>query len=348
VHRHDARQGSAGPERTQTRTPTRAPANDASGPDHVAALQQLVGNQAVAAIFGGIGAQRLDEDGDPQAPAAAGTSTHPTLRLGSRGPGVEELQQKLNGAGADLVVDGEFGPVTAEAVKAFQGSHACAPDGVVGALTWTALDDASPATTVGRVQKQWGENVNGQHYAMTSRYTWRLQGDEIRTTVRLRFTGAKNSALVALWFGAIRSVWNTFDAVNENGEIVHIVFDPVEADGGADNTIQVHLGPPGTVDAGNWYTEDPDQEGTAQHEFGHMVGLEDEYGRDETDYTRLTGEEHPDTPSGTNADGTPVYDSTSLMGNMSDHDHPVAPRHVRAFAEYVKLSRGGEWTVQAR
>jgi hypothetical protein len=233
-------------------------------------------------------------------------------------------------------------------VKSFQGTHGLKADGVCGPLTWAALDQESPSSTVGRVEKKWGEEVNGQHYAMTSRYTWRIQGDEIRTTVRLHFTGAKNSALVAQWFGAIRSMWNKFDAVNENGEAVHIVFDPVEAEAGGDNTIQVHRGPPGTVDAANWYTEDPDQEGTAQHEFGHMVGLEDEYGRNETDYTRLTGDPHPATPSGTNPDGTPVYDSTSIMGDMSNHTHPVEPRHVRQFANYVQQSRGGQWSVKER
>lgn len=349
MHRHDERPHPTTSDRAAERAPARAVvSHEPSALDggSLIALQRLVGNSAVVSLFGTDAMVQREDEGDPQAPPDAGTSTHPTVRLGSSGPAVEELQQKLNGAGADLVVDGVFGPKTSAAVRTFQSSHGCAADGVVGPITWAALDEASPSSTVGRVEKAWGETVNGQHYSMVSRYTWRMQSDEIRTTVRLRFTGVKTSALVALWFSAIRSMWNRFDAVNEDGEVVHIVFDPVEADSGGDNTITVHQGPPGTVDAANWYTQDPDQEGTAQHEFGHMIGLEDEYGRDEIDYRRLTGEEHPATPSGTNPDGTPVYDNPSVMGDMSNHTHPVEPRHVRRFAEYVQQARGGTWEVQ--
>ena len=34
--------------------------------------------------------------------------------------------------------------------------------------------------------------------------------------------------------------------------------------------------------------------------------------------------------------GTFQYTSTSIMGDMSEHVHPVEGRHVRAFAGYVK------------
>jgi hypothetical protein len=36
--------------------------------------------------------------------------------------------------------------------------------------------------------------------------------------------------------------------------------------------------------------------------------------------------------------------STSIMGEMTDHTHPVEPRHVRAFALYVQTVLGrGSW-----
>lgn len=59
----------------------------------------------------------------------------PVLRKGDSGPAVREVQTLLR-----LVVDGDFGPNTESAVKAFQSSRGLAADGVVGPGTWAALD----------------------------------------------------------------------------------------------------------------------------------------------------------------------------------------------------------------
>lgn len=64
----------------------------------------------------------------------------PTLRRGSQGDEVADLQTILNARyGADLEVDGNFGKATEAAVKAFQKTHGLTADGVVGAKTWKAL-----------------------------------------------------------------------------------------------------------------------------------------------------------------------------------------------------------------
>lgn len=57
-----------------------------------------------------------------------------TIKLGSRGESVKELQRRLN-----LAVDGIFGKLTDEAVKDFQTAHQLKADGIVGAKTWAAL-----------------------------------------------------------------------------------------------------------------------------------------------------------------------------------------------------------------
>lgn len=67
------------------------------------------------------------------------TST-PTLRQGSRGAAVSQLQQKLRAKGFNVSVDGDFGPKTAAAVRAFQQAHHLGVDGVVGPNTWRALN----------------------------------------------------------------------------------------------------------------------------------------------------------------------------------------------------------------
>lgn len=57
-----------------------------------------------------------------------------TIKLGSRGESVKELQRRLN-----LAVDGIFGKLTDEAVKDFQTAHNLTADGIVGEKTWAAL-----------------------------------------------------------------------------------------------------------------------------------------------------------------------------------------------------------------
>jgi hypothetical protein len=67
----------------------------------------------------------------------------PTLRLGSTGPTVFALQRVLNAVlGSRLIIDGDFGPATELAVKSYQRRAHLIPDGIVGPLTWEALDEA--------------------------------------------------------------------------------------------------------------------------------------------------------------------------------------------------------------
>lgn len=63
----------------------------------------------------------------------------PTLKKGSKGIFVKELQGLLNQRGARLDVDGIYGSDTEKAVKEYQGAHALLNDGVVGPLTWESL-----------------------------------------------------------------------------------------------------------------------------------------------------------------------------------------------------------------
>lgn len=72
------------------------------------------------------------------APAPAGASG-PLLRRGAKGDAVRRLQQRLVASGARLAVDGDFGPGTEKAVRAFQSARGLQADGVVGPRTWAAL-----------------------------------------------------------------------------------------------------------------------------------------------------------------------------------------------------------------
>jgi peptidoglycan hydrolase-like protein with peptidoglycan-binding domain len=70
----------------------------------------------------------------------------PVLRQGQPAPGplsqepIRTLQYLLRQHGhTKVAVDGKFGPITAEAVKAFQKAKGLAADGIVGNQTWPAL-----------------------------------------------------------------------------------------------------------------------------------------------------------------------------------------------------------------
>jgi hypothetical protein len=90
-----------------------------------------------------------------------------TLRYGSTGGPVKKLQQRLNAAGAEppLKVDGIFGPKTQAAVKAFQSSHVDATgtqlvdDGVVGKLTWGAIEAGAAAPDIEAADDAMGEHI---------------------------------------------------------------------------------------------------------------------------------------------------------------------------------------------
>jgi hypothetical protein len=68
-------------------------------------------------------------------------SLWPLLAVGDRGPAVKKLQQYIMDAGSAWMIttDGLFGPLTAQAVGAYQVARKMPGDGVVGMGTWTAL-----------------------------------------------------------------------------------------------------------------------------------------------------------------------------------------------------------------
>jgi peptidoglycan hydrolase-like protein with peptidoglycan-binding domain len=69
----------------------------------------------------------------------------PTIQEGSTGAVVERAQRALHRTpDFGLVVDGDFGPHTRQAVVDFQSGEGLATDGIVGPLTWAKLPDGGP------------------------------------------------------------------------------------------------------------------------------------------------------------------------------------------------------------
>lgn len=74
-----------------------------------------------------------------------------SLQTGDKGKQVRELQKLLNARGYPVGVDGDFGPKTYQAVRAFQSQNLdqhgqpLVVDGKVGPLTWWSLTHPKPA-----------------------------------------------------------------------------------------------------------------------------------------------------------------------------------------------------------
>ena len=72
--------------------------------------------------------------------------THPTLKKGSTGDAVKELQNDLNLLGStdslkrELLIDGLFKIRTQQSLKKFQTEHGLKVNGICGKLTWAEID----------------------------------------------------------------------------------------------------------------------------------------------------------------------------------------------------------------
>tara|TARA_R110002072_G_scaffold35722_2_gene105394 strand:+ start:99 stop:1247 length:1149 start_codon:yes stop_codon:yes gene_type:complete len=101
----------------------------------------------LGATFNFVTAAPAQAQGAPQALLEAVRNQGRLLRQGSRGPAVEALQRSLSGLGFTLRADGDFGPLTAGQVRAFQRSRGLRPDGIVGPQTLAALEQALGASS---------------------------------------------------------------------------------------------------------------------------------------------------------------------------------------------------------
>jgi polysaccharide deacetylase family sporulation protein PdaB len=81
--------------------------------------------------------------------SSSGSASGSTIRQGSTGTAVKELQQALVNKGYSLSVDGAFGPMTKSAVMRFQSSVGITADGVVGPVTWSKLGTSSGSVSSG-------------------------------------------------------------------------------------------------------------------------------------------------------------------------------------------------------
>ncbi len=243
---------------------------------------------------------------------------HPMVSFGKTGNAVKELQQRLNNWRAaqpgpkppfkPLKVDGIFGFLTNSATKKFQASVNIQANGNVGKLTWGELDKAPGGITFGAQSFYSEEVVEGATAGGTSAFDWEVKNNKVTITVRIKFTGASSHPMVNTWLDDIRSVWNNYKAVELGANPPRqydIEFVPKKSSS-APHKVKVgkptKKNPDPRSDTDNWYVNDT-RRGLAPHEFGHLVGLDDEYNRPEESYVKTTGLE-PAVAQTRAADGT--------------------------------------------
>ena len=108
---------------------------------------------------------------------------------------------------------------------------------------------------------------------------------------------------------------------------MNIVFEPAFTASDPHHTVEIHPGS-GRADMTNWYAKGSGD--TAAHEFGHMLGLEDEYNLTTADYTRLVGT----APTGPEPAGG--HTAPGLMGAGTG---PISGRHLRPICSWLNRHR---------
>lgn len=109
--------------------------------------------------------------------AEGSPSVKPTLRKGSKGNTVRELQTMLLKLGYDLGpcgIDGGFGKATEAAVKSFQSDYRLEADGMVGSVTYGELERAVNSVSVKPKEDSYSVIISGldltQANALVLRY----------------------------------------------------------------------------------------------------------------------------------------------------------------------------------
>jgi hypothetical protein len=262
------------------------------------ALQRSVGNRAVAGLL-----QRQDTgtataetwrapidqaiaDGDPEPIYDTSVAILGRLTEAERVGLLQALiGNRLSARGATVVrrIWSSFRPnLTRMAVEHSDLFDRCNTQGARMPAAW--LGSAS-----GHREVAVTEQVGGWEYGVTGAYDFRVRSDRINVRVPIAFTPDQGVTVpTATWFGFVQTTWNHYSAVDQADRTrrKRIEFDPVSSPSGY-HSVRVAAGN-GRANAGLFYAGDANASQTIPHEFGHLIGLEDEYERDAGAYRRVT------------------------------------------------------------
>jgi hypothetical protein len=176
-----------------------------------------------------------------------------------------------------------------------------------------------------------------------TKYEILYRRSELRIRVRIKLTGEPATAAhKKIWRDGIANRWNGKFHI-ENDHRLALVFEPIFTDSNAHHKVKLHKPPIVREDSGNWYagptansdaTKPPDTTtgDTAAHEFGHLVGLIDEYRLTAAEFKNVVGR------NATAADADPQVGYT-VPRLMSAGQADVEERHLKPFIDWLNANR---------
>ncbi|MEI7744325.1 MAG: annexin [Chloroflexota bacterium] len=128
--------------------------------------------------------------------------------------------------------------------------------------------------------------MEGFTAAGTGHWEWALEPGQLRVEVPIKFTPVDGAATpVGTWNQQIDDTWNQFAATEPGGRKVPINIS-MRNDPSGFHEVAVHPGG-GRANTANWYVNQ--RTDVAPHEFGHLIGLPDEYMRSPEDLQAVAG-----------------------------------------------------------
>ncbi|PTX62126.1 uncharacterized protein DUF4157 [Kordia periserrulae] len=202
-----------------------------------------------------------------------------------------------------------------------------------GLLVWEEIDTDA---TERHFEDDDGDGTwEEKEYAWDVNYDIEYHRDRLKIIVRIELDGETvPAATKSSWLAGIRSRWNGHFHIQGPRRLA-IEFDPVFTDDDNHISVEVHSGS-GRANRSNWYLSSSTN--TIAHEFGHIIGLEDEYRLSTAEYTRLIGSSPTAAGSTatTHAASSSFTASDSVMGVNTQRVHR---RHLSSFVSWLNSNR---------
>jgi hypothetical protein len=174
-----------------------------------------------------------------------------------------------------------------------------------------------------------------EEFSWDVNYDIEYHRDRLKLVVRIKLRGQTvPAATQTAWRNGIRNRWNGHFHIQGPRRLA-IEVDPIFTRRNHHVAVKVKSGA-GRENMTNWYlTTTAD---TAAHEFGHMIGLEDEYRLSTAEYTRLIGS----SPTAAGSTAIPHAASGSFSSSdmiMRNGTGDVQRRHLASFVSWLNSNR---------
>jgi hypothetical protein len=204
-------------------------------------------------------------------------------------------------------------------------------------------DLARALELIGRTDAGRFENMQMQHMTegattiVRGRFEWTLTEDKLDVQVPVHFQPDEGVTVpLDLWNGQIFNTWNLFWIKESGGRRIDLRMSLRNDSSDArkikviENTKPGEYDYPDRANAGKWYPVMP--EDTAPHEFGHLIGLPDEYQRTREDFETITGQTKtgPENTSGKTEAAIATELNTALTSDPVDERPAKASRVLRS------------------